>query len=35
VAGNPPVSVVDDTLIQPIQGAGQILLPQSAPLPSL
>ena len=34
--GNPPsagpVSAVDDTLIQPIQGAGPLLLPMSAPL---
>ena len=34
--GNPPtngpVSVVDETLIQPIQGAGPVLLPRSAPL---
>ena len=36
LAGNPPspgpVSAVDDTLIQPIQGAGPVLIPMSAPL---
>ena len=37
--GNPasagPVSAVDATLIQPIQGAGPILLPKSAPIDTL